>query len=115
MHVLQAATAVQAETPIPSKARPAASTVAKEDSSKVKASASKSGVPKRAEAKSAGRPAPRPKQAAENSRGENVLSGRHVPAYMKATASVKAKDAHDQQAKIAASRTALAGKKWNRS
>ena len=33
---------------------------------------------------------------------------------MKSTASVKAKDARDQQAKIAASRSALTEKKWNR-
>ena len=61
-----------------------------------------------------GRPAPRPKRIGESSQGENASSGRHVPAYMKSTASVKAKEARDQQAKIAASRTALAEKKWNR-
>lgn len=108
-------TAAQAETPTLSKASPTVTTAAKENSSKVKSSASKTAVSKRTEAKPAVRPAPRPKQAAENSRGKNVQSGRHVPAYMKATASVKAKDARDQQAKIAASRTALAEMKWNRS
>lgn len=64
-------------------------------------------IPNKADAKTSGRPA---KRVGENS----PSSGRHVPAYMKATASVKAKDARDQQAKIAASRTALAEKKWNR-
>lgn len=71
-------------------------------------------VPKKPGAKPSGGPAPRPKRIGENSRGENASAGHYVPAYMKATASVKAKDARDQQAKIAASRTALSEKKWNR-
>ena len=71
-------------------------------------------VPSKPHAKASGRPVPRPKRIGENSRDENASAGHHVPAYMKATASVKAKDARDQQAKIAASRTALAEKKWNR-
>ena len=76
---------------------------------------SKAGIAtKNAEAKLPGRPAPKPKQVAEHSQGENAMPQRHVPAYMKPTASVRAKDARDQQAKIAASRIALAEKKWNR-
>lgn len=71
-------------------------------------------VPTVTDLKPSGRPAPRPKRVGGSSHGENVSSGRHVPAYMKATASVKAKDARDQQASVAASRTALAEKKWNR-
>ena len=68
-------------------------------------------VPKKAHVASASPPV-RQKRAAHDS--ENAVSGRRIPAYMKPTASVKAKDAREQQAKIAASRTALAEKKWNR-
>lgn len=53
----------------------------------------------------------RPKQATENT--PTAASG-YVPAYMKSTASNKAKDAREQHAKIAAARSALTEKKWNR-
>ena len=58
-------------------------------------------------------PPARPRRGAENNpRSEGF--DRHVPAYMKATASNKAKDAREAQAKIAATRSALTEKKWNR-
>ena len=57
-------------------------------------------------------PASRQKRP-ERRGGENSATG-YVPAYMKATASIKAKDARDQQVKIAAARSALSEKKWNR-
>ncbi|KAL3133148.1 hypothetical protein ABBQ38_007043 [Trebouxia sp. C0009 RCD-2024] len=80
---------------------------ARADNSRAKPVRKAAVIPNKADAKTSGCPAKR--------EGENKSSsGRHVPAYMKATASVKAKDARDQQAKIAASRTALAEKKWNR-
>lgn len=54
-----------------------------------------------------------PRRGAENyPRSEGF--DRHVPAYMKATASNKAKDAREAQAKFAAIRSALTEKKWNR-
>ena len=56
---------------------------------------------------------PRQRASRENQSGNSSATG-YVPAYMKATASVKAKDARDQQAKIAANRSALTEKKWNR-
>ena len=90
---------------VPSKPSPAPCG-ARTDSSRPKP-VKKAAIPNKTDAKTSGRPA---KRVGEN----NVASGRHVPAYMKATASVKAKDARDQQVKVAASRTALAEKKWNR-
>ena len=53
----------------------------------------------------------RPRKATENT--PTAASG-YVPAYMKSTASNKAKDAREQHVKIAAARTALTEKKWNR-
>ena len=105
--------AVQAEVKAPSRPTPALC-VASRDVSTVKPVSKAVAVPSKPGAKPSSHPAPRPKHIGENSRGENTSAGHHVPAYMKATASVKAKDARDQQAKIAASRTALAEKKWNR-
>ena len=59
------------------------------------------------------KPPAQPRRGAENNpRSEGF--DRHVPAYMKATASNKAKDAREAQAKIAATRSALTEKKWNR-
>ncbi|KAL0027419.1 hypothetical protein WJX79_011006 [Trebouxia sp. C0005] len=69
--------------------------------------------PRKADGKTPELPASRQKRPPEKRGGENSARG-YVPAYMKATASVKAKDARDQQAKIAAARSALSEKKWNR-
>ncbi len=69
--------------------------------------------PRKADGKTPVLPASRQKRPPEKRGGENSAGG-YVPAYMKATASVKAKDARDQQAKIAAARSALSEKKWNR-
>lgn len=103
---LQVRPAVHAGNKLPLRPSPAPCS-ASTDRSRAKPVSKAAVVPKKTDATSSGRPA---KRAAENS----ASSGRHIPAYMKATASVKAKDARDQQAKIAASRTALAEKKWNR-
>ena len=104
---------VQAVVKAPSRPSPAPSSASKARST-IRPVSKEAAVPNKQGVKPVGRPAPRPKQIGENSQAENASSGRHVPAYMNATASVKAKNACDQQAKIAASRTALAEKKWNR-
>lgn len=55
----------------------------------------------------------RPRRGAENRPAPDVYS-QHIPAYMKSTASNKAKDAREAQAKLAAQRSVLTEKKWNR-
>lgn len=115
--MLQEPSVGTAETTTPTRPSPPVTSAEKQNNARVKPSAMKAAVaPSKVvqEAKPSARPAPRPKRVVEHSHRENASSGRHVPAYMKPTASVKAKDARDQQAKIAASRTALAEKKWNR-
>ena len=83
------------------------------DRIKPKGSSKAATVPGKVESRPSGQPAPKLKQHVNRSR-ENSSVGGHVPAYMKSTASVKAKDARDQHVKIAAARSALTENKWNR-
>ncbi|DBA97321.1 TPA: hypothetical protein ACH3X1_015059 [Trebouxia sp. C0004] len=116
----QAEAAVQAvktavkEVATPTRPSPTAPTAGQHSNSRAKPDSSiAASRPRKAAGKTTELPASRQKRPPEKRGGENSAGG-YVPAYMKATASVKAKDAHDQQAQIAAARSALSEKKWNR-
>ena len=114
MHSLgmQAVTPAVKEAAKPTRPSPTAPTADQQSNSRAKPSSSSIAAsrPRKADGKT---PASRQKRPPEKRGGENSAGG-YVPAYMKATASVKAKDARDQQGKIAAARSALSEKKWNR-
>ena len=114
-HALQAAKSVVKEEAKPARISPATTTVDRSSNNNVRPKTSTAaGAPRKAEVRPAEQPMRRQKQPSGKRTGENSFVGGNVPAYMKATASVKAKDARDQQAKIAAARSALTEKKWNR-
>ena len=98
----------------PTRPSPIAPTAGQYSNSRAKPNSSiAASRPRKADGKTPGLPASKQKRPPEKRGGENSAGG-YVPAYMKATASVKAKDARDQQGKIAAARSALSEKKWNR-
>lgn len=114
-HASQAAKPVVTEEAKPTRISPRTATVNQSSNSNVKPKpGTAAGAPRKTDARPPERPVPRQKQPSEKRAQENPLFGGNVPTYMKATASVKAKDARDQQAKIAAARSALTEKKWNR-
>lgn len=114
-HASQAAKPVVTEEAKPTRISPTTATLNQSSNSNVKPKpGTAAGAPRKADARPPERPVPRQKRPSEKRAQENPSFGGNVPAYMKATASVKAKDARDQQAKIAAARSALTEKKWNR-
>jgi len=111
---MQAVKAAVKEAAKPTRPIPTAPTAGLHSNSRAKPNSSiAASRPNKAAGKTPELPASRQKRPPEKHGGENSAGG-YVPAYMKATASVKAKDARDQQAKIAAARSALSEKKWNR-
>ena len=111
---MQAVKPAGKEAATPTRPSPTAPTAGQHGNSRAKPNSSTAANrPRKPDGKKPELPASKQKRPPEKLGGENSVRG-YVPAYMKATASVKAKDARDQQAKIAAARSALSEKKWNR-